>query len=178
MASINPTTNLSHGGSAGGTKRDVLRTLSVPQRILLAQAAAGAFVALIWALVDHAELGAAVLGGLVVLLPNSWLALQFQANRPAGREVGQALAKFVLAIGLILLVFVVFKPTAAGFFSALVVCSLTPILAPLFLQPAKLATVPKLPVVEGADFLSSTLPHADSARNGAASNGPFIRAGE
>lgn len=147
MASIDSTTeppsSLATGLSAG------IGALPVPQRIVFAQALAGAVVGLVWMAVNVAELGSALLGGLVVLLPNGWLALQFRSTQPAGREVGQALAKFALTIALILLVFVVLKPSAAGFFSALVVCSLTPALLPMltpsFLQPAKLAVVPKLP---------------------------------
>jgi len=121
------------------------RTIAAPQQIVAAQAVAGAVVVLVWGLVNPAEMSSALLGALVVLLPNCWLAMQFRAAQPAGREVGQALAKFGLTVLLILAVFVVATPSAAGFFSTLVVCSLTPLLAPLFLMPARLAVVPRLP---------------------------------
>ena len=121
------------------------RTIAAPQQIVAAQAIAGAIVVLVWGLVNPAEMSSALLGVLVVLLPNCWLALQFRTTQPAGREVGQALAKFGLTVLLIFAVFVVSAPSAPGFFSTLVVCSLTPLLAPLFLLPARLAVVPRLP---------------------------------
>ena len=97
--------------------KSVARSLSVPERIVLAQAVAALLVLLAWVVIDTAEIGSALLGTLAVLLPNAWLAWQFHKTHAAGREVGQALAKFGLTIALILLVFVAFTPSAAGFFS-------------------------------------------------------------
>ena len=125
--------------------KNLARSLSVPERIVLAQAVTALLVLLAWVVIDRGEVASVLLGTLAVLLPNAWLAWQFRTTHGSGREVGQALAKFGLTIALILLVFVVFTPSAAGFFSTLVVCSLTPLLAPLFLAPATLAVVPQLP---------------------------------
>ena len=127
----------------------------MPYRIVLAQALAGLLTALFLLVFDWAQSWAALLGALVVLVPNAWLAWRITGDgahraqrndrvESGARVLGLSLAKFVVTAGAAALALATLKPAMAGFFAGLVVTVLTAAVVPGFLAPQQLARVPQL----------------------------------
>jgi F0F1-type ATP synthase assembly protein I len=126
----------------------MLALKTLPYRILLAQACAGAVVAIALLASGPAYVLAALLGMAVVVLPNALLALQLQIASQRGdsaaRMLGQGFAKFVLTITLVAVALSVIRPEAVGFFAGLGAAVLAQIIAPALLRSPKLGQVPRL----------------------------------
>ncbi len=150
-----------------------LSQLSVPYRIVLAQLVVGVVVSVVvsaCALVlfqagpeeqvaTHGgnALGlatreglACVLGALIVVIPNAWLAWRITGQSETGTQESAArililsLTKFLTTAGAAALVLAMFKPALAGFLAGLVATVLTAALVPPFLAPQQLARTPRL----------------------------------
>lgn len=123
----------------------------MPYRIVLAQLLAGTVLALVACAFGLQNGWAALLGAMIVVMPNAWLAWRVtgdhgQANRKEGpgRILALSLTKFLTTAGAAALALAVLKPALAGFFAGLVVTVLTAALVPPFLAPQQLARAPRL----------------------------------
>jgi F0F1-type ATP synthase assembly protein I len=93
---------------------------SLPMLVVALQAASALVVALGLVLIDAAQAQAALLAGLVTVIPSGYFAWRAGAERSPGRLIGQGLMKFALTVALMALVFAVFEPAPEGFFAAFV----------------------------------------------------------
>jgi len=121
----------------------------VPYRIVLAQALTGVLSSLVACGFGIDQGLACLLGALVVVLPNAWLAWRVTGadtatNDSAGKILGQSLAKFLITAGAAALALATLKPAMAGFFTGLVITVITAALVPPFLAPQQLARTPRL----------------------------------
>ena len=112
-------------------------TSSLPLRVVALQLGSALVLAAALALVDPRQAGAALLAAAVSVVPGGSFAWRATKERSPGRLLGQGMMKFVLTVTLMALVFAVFKPPAAGFFSALVLMQLMYVVGPLVFGEAR-----------------------------------------
>lgn len=82
-------------------------------------------------LMSTAQALAALAAGAVCVVPAGYFAWRAERERSAGRLLGQGVAKFVMTLVLMALVFVWLKPPPLGFFATFVLMQAMYVLVPL-----------------------------------------------
>ena len=82
-------------------------------------------------LVSMGQAVAALLAGLVCVLPGGYYAWRVESERSPGRLLGQGVVKSILTLVLMALVFAFLKPALIGFFATFVLMQLMYIVGPL-----------------------------------------------
>jgi len=82
-------------------------------------------------LLSPAQALAALAAGAVCIVPGGYFAWRSERERSAGRLLGQGVAKFVLTLVLMALVFASMKPPPLGFFATFVLMQAMYVLVPL-----------------------------------------------
>ena len=100
-------------------------------RIVALQLVVVIVTASVMSLVATGEAVAALLAGVVSVVPAAIFAWRSASTRQAARIVGLGVGKMVLTILLMVAVFAVFKPLALGFFVAFVAAQTAYVVAPL-----------------------------------------------
>lgn len=103
----------------------------LPLLIVVLQSMTSLVVAAGLALVDNAQAWAALLAGVVCVAPGGYFAWRALAERSPGRLLGHGLAKSLVTVTLMALVFAVLQPRALGFFLAFVLMQAMYVIGPL-----------------------------------------------
>ncbi|MCB1684572.1 MAG: ATP synthase subunit I [Pseudomonadales bacterium] len=105
--------------------------MSLPYRIVTLQLLAAVTAAaglLIW---DGSQAFAALLAGVVCLIPGGFFAWRADVERSPAKLLKQGVFKFALTIVLLALAIALFKPAAAGFFGTFALLQAMYVVGPL-----------------------------------------------
>jgi F0F1-type ATP synthase assembly protein I len=83
------------------------------------------------ALVDNSEALAALMAGVVCVIPGGYFAWRATVERSPARLLGQGVMKFLLTVTLMALAFAAFQPAPLGFFAAFVLMQTMYVLGPV-----------------------------------------------
>ncbi|MDP6828585.1 MAG: hypothetical protein QF921_10960 [Pseudomonadales bacterium] len=100
-------------------------------RIVVLQLVAVFVAASVMSLVGAGQVEAALLAGVVCVVPTALFAHLSANTRHAARLIGQGVGKMVLTVVLMAIAFAAFRPQAFGFFATLVVAQAAYVVAPL-----------------------------------------------
>lgn len=105
---------MARDGNGAGVKSFAEKPL--PALIVILQVMTSLVVAAGFALVDNSQAQAAVLAGMVYVLPGGYFAWRATVERSPGRLLGHGIMKTVVTVSLMAAALAMFRPAPLGFF--------------------------------------------------------------
>ena len=123
----------------GARNRIIERSVPLPFRVVAVQGVLAVALTLVFLLLSRAHAMSSLLAGVVMIAPNVFFAWRVAVNVPAGQEmsaarrlVGSGIAKSLVTLALLIVVFARYRPEPFAFFATMILMQGVYWLAPLF----------------------------------------------